>query len=381
VALVCFDLATGADDAALRRILAANAMPGKISLSFEREPCYFAAARLEGPFHQTMVGRAQAGTVVGMGSRAVRLLHVNGEPVPVGYMSLLRVDPGLAWGSALPRVLTAGWGFYRALHDDGRAPYYLVSVMEGNRAAERLLAAGLRGWPRLQPVTRWVTHAVAVGRRRSSPALPSGLRVEAGRPDLLPGIIGCLRRAGAQRQLAPVWSAADLAGDQALPGLNVTDFWVVLQEDEVVGCAARWNQQAVKQTVVRGYGRALRWARPFINSAARLQGGLTLPPVGEPVRHVYLSHLAAATGDAQRDCQVQAALLAAAYNAAVAAGDSFLLVGVAADDPLDDHVRGGYRTIPLPSRLFLAYWEGCRNDEAAVAAVDGRSVGVEIALL
>jgi hypothetical protein len=378
VALVCFDLATAADDAALRRILAANAMPGMISLSFEREPSYFAAAALEGPFHQTMVGRTQDGAVVGMGSRAVRLLHVNGEALPVGYMSLLRVDPGFAWGAALPKVLTAGWGFYRALHDDGRAPYYLVSVMEGNHAAERLLTAGLAGWPRLHPVTRWMTHALAVSRPRALPALPPGLHLAQGQAAHLEGIVQCLHRVGAQRCFAPVWSAADLAGDHALPGLSVTDFWVVHQENEVVGCASRWNQQGVKQTVVRGYGGTLRWVRPFINTAARLQAGPMLPPVGEPVHHVYLSHLAAATGDADLDRQVRITLLAAVYNAAAAAGDQFLMVGAAADDPFNDHVRRHYRTIALPSRLFLAYW---KDGAEAVAAVDGRPVGVEIALL
>jgi hypothetical protein len=134
----------------------------------------------------------------------------------------------------------------------------------------------------------------------------------------------------------------------------------------------------VKQIVVRGYGGTLRRTRPLINAAARIAGGPMLPPVGEPVRHGYLSHLAAATGDANRDCQVRETLLAAVYNAAAAAGDQFLMVGAAADDPFNDHVRRHYRTIALSSRLYLAYWE---EDAEAVAAVDGRPVGVEIALL
>ena len=41
-----FDLATEADDAALRRVLADTPMPGRIAVSFRREPSYFAAGRL-----------------------------------------------------------------------------------------------------------------------------------------------------------------------------------------------------------------------------------------------------------------------------------------------------------------------------------------------
>ncbi|HXF60572.1 MAG TPA: hypothetical protein VNK95_03075 [Caldilineaceae bacterium] len=376
--LVWFDLATPADDPALRRILR-TAMPGTIALSFEREPCYFQAAALEGPFHQTMVGRASCdGAVVGMGSRGVRLRMVNGKPMPVGAMSLLRVDPAFAWGAALPKVLSAGFGFYRQLHADGRTPFYLVSILEGNRAAERLLAAGLPGWPRLRPLGRWLTFALPVGRPRPIPPLPPGWQLEPARPEWLGEIADCLARAAAQRQLAPLWQPGDLASPAHTPGLSIEDFWVVRRGDEVAGCAARWDQQAYKQTVVRGYSRALRWARPLVNLQARLRGAPPLPPVGGRVRHTFLSCLAVAPGDPAWARQASAALLAAVYNAASAAGDHYLMVGLADGDPLAAHLTRVYRPILLPSRLYLAHWE---DGASAAAAVDGRPLGVEVALL
>src|SRR5438876_460202 len=46
-----FDLATPADDADLRRVLAETPMPGAITVSFRREPSYFHGAVVAGRFH------------------------------------------------------------------------------------------------------------------------------------------------------------------------------------------------------------------------------------------------------------------------------------------------------------------------------------------
>lgn len=367
-----YELARPEDDAALRRILAATVMPGEIALTFEREPSFFAAAALEGPFHQTLVARDADGIVIATGSRGVRACFVNGAALPVGSMSLLRVAPDAVLGGALPKVLARGFELYHALHRDGRTPFYLVSVMEGNHRAERLLTAGPAGWPTLRPWARLVTHCIAIGRARRVPTLPNGLHLAQGRAELLPEIAACLDRAGARRQLMPVWTIDDLAGMAALD-LDACNFWVVCRGDAVVGCAARWNQRRFKQTVVRGYGRRLAALRPWVNAAAWVLGRPPLPPVGAQVRFAFLSHLAV-DGD---DPQVAAALIAAVYNAAVAAGDHYLMLGLAADDPRRAWLRP-YAIIDLPSRLYLASWE---DGEAVAAAVDGRGPGVEIAVL
>src|SRR5687768_11598369 len=127
--LVEFRLATAEDDADLRHLLRVNSLPGEIHLSYEREPSYWAAAGIEGPIHKTMIVRSKEGRAVGMGSRSVRLLFVNGEPTEVGYMSQMRVDPTFAWGASLPKVLIQGWRFYRQMQEDAPTAFDLVSLV------------------------------------------------------------------------------------------------------------------------------------------------------------------------------------------------------------------------------------------------------------
>src|SRR5688500_16082267 len=88
-----FDLATPDDDPAIRRLLATNPVPGHITLSYEREPDYFAGCGTMGHFWQVLVAREEeTGRVVGLACRATRPLFVNGQVEEVGYLSQLRVD-------------------------------------------------------------------------------------------------------------------------------------------------------------------------------------------------------------------------------------------------------------------------------------------------
>src|SRR5262245_57528226 len=106
-------LATREDDEQLRAILAATPMPGRVAVSFRREPSFFDAAVVEGPFHQVAACQdSQAGRIIGFGCRSVRPRYVNGVPTPVGYLSGLRL---LREYRSLG-LLARGYRFFRELH-------------------------------------------------------------------------------------------------------------------------------------------------------------------------------------------------------------------------------------------------------------------------
>lgn len=372
---VTFDLANPADDSALRRILRKSPMPGAITLGFEREPNYFQAAYLEGPFHQTIAARDPAsGQVVGMGSRTVRQAYINGAAQPVGYMSQLRVDPGYPWGAALGRIIARGFDFYRQLHQDGQASFYLMSIIAGNTPALRLLQAGLPGYPTLAPYTQLHTFVFSVGRRRPEISLPVGLRIERGCRALLPAIVDCLQRNGARRQFAPYWDLHTLCHPEHTPGLQPGDFIVALKGECVVGCLARWDQQSMKQTVVRGYSKPVAHCRRLLNLLAAVGGWPLLPPPNTSLRHCYASHLAVDEDD-PRLCS---ALVRTLCNCAVTSEYSYFMLGLAADDPLCQVLKRTYRHLIYRSQLYLAAWEDGLD---AVRQVDGRQPGLEIAVL
>src|SRR5437868_6568504 len=143
-----FELATPADDADLRRVLAETPMPGAVTVSFRREPSYFGAAVVDGRFRQVVAARElEDGRVVGFGSRAVGERYVNGRPEPIGYLSNLRLLPAHRNRGLVAR----GYAYFRKLHGDGKARLYLTTIAEGNAAALTILTSGRAGLPRYHP--------------------------------------------------------------------------------------------------------------------------------------------------------------------------------------------------------------------------------------
>jgi hypothetical protein len=291
--LVHFDLArqsSAVDDADLRRLLSVNPLPGDIHLSYEREPSFWAATGLEGPHQQTMIVRDQTGHAVGMGSRSVRTLFVNGEPRQVGYMSQMRVDPTYPWGIALPKVLTQGWRFFRQWHQDGLTPYYLVSLVANENVAFRMMTLGLPDWPTLHSVGGLLTFGLHVRRAKSVPRLAKGMTLRRAREDDRTAIVECLIRNGRRRNFSPLWEANTLGNEAITPGLRLNDFWLVEKGSQVVGTLARWNQQSFKQSVVRGYDEPWLRMRTFVNTVAWFGFAPHLPAIGEQVHHSFASH-------------------------------------------------------------------------------------------
>ena len=354
-----FTLATPADDEALRCLLRENPIPGSISFTFEREPCYFDASAIEGPFHQTIVAREiDTGSVIALGHRSIRKLFVNGQPRDIGYMSQLRVRPDYGKGLYLARGLAGGFKKYHQLHQDGRAPFYLMSVIEDNLPARRLLQSGLPEYPCVKEYARMFTYAIYPVRQKRTLDLPRSLQLIRASDKYADGIVNCLNRNGLRKQLAPFWTGESLFTSNLSP----TDFFVVLNGERVVGCLACWDQNAFKQTVVRGYSGSLaRWRKP-LNLFSFFGAWPYLPEPNTHLRYSYASHLAIDDDDSQ----VFAALLRAIYNHNLEFGYSYFVIGLAETNPLREVVKA-YHPLTYVSQLYLVTWD---DGYEAIEAVD-----------
>ena len=365
-----FELASQADDPDLRRLLRENPLPGSISLSFEREPSYFAASAVEGAFHQTIVAReSDSGRVIAFGNRSVRPLFLNGQVQHIGYMSQLRVDPRYGRGMYLARGLAGGFRKYHELHQDGRAPFYLMSVIEDNLPARRLLTSGLPGYPRAREYTRMFTYAVYPLRPKRESPLPASMRIARGDEHDAEAIVDCLSRNNQCKQFAPHWTCDSLFSHNLSP----SDFFLLLKDERVIGCLACWDQSAFKQTVVRGYSGSLgRW-RAVINFFSRFGILPYLPAPNIPLRHSYASHLAI---DDDNPLLFQA-LLQKVYNDSVEKNYSYFMIGLAESNPLRRIVET-YRPLTYVSQIYLVDWD---EDGDLLAKIEARIPGLEIALL
>lgn len=368
-----FELAGPADEGDLRQILAATPMAGAVRVRFEREPNFFAASSVEGTFRQIGAVRdLHSGRIVGFGSRAIRQRYVNGQALPIGYLSSLR----LLAAHRSRGLVARGYAFLRELHQDGRTPFYLTTIAEGNDLALRLLTSGRAGLPQYHFAGRYLTAALPISQRRlrRPPAPPDGLTIRPVAACELPDFLSFLHAIGPQRQFFPRYSVADFLTPQgAFKDLQSSQLWFAHAAGGIQAAVAGWDQMAYRQTVIDGYEGPLRWLRPLVNAWSSLRSQPRLPAPGQPLRF-----LTAALPLARQEGRCCLRGVLDALLAQVAGGPwSHLLLGLHEDDPLLDVVRR-FRPRWYVTRLYLVCWQ---DGEALRATLDGRVPYLELGSL
>ncbi len=365
------------DDAAIRELLHRRAMGGAIRLTLEREPSAWLAAAVEGERHLTVVGRERAsGRVVGMGSRAVREVWVDGERARMGYLAQLRFAPELPVGR---RLLAAGFSRMDRSRRDDELSYDLTSIVADNARARRLLERGLPDFPRYRQLCGLVTLTIPTLLRSDPPdSANRASRVRQATEAELPAVVQCLERNLRRYQFAPVWTEDDLRSATRTRDLELTDFLVKGdREGRVVGCVAIWDQRGFKQVVVRDYAPALRRFRPLVNLLLAAVRRPRLPPPGSTLDLAYLSHLAV---DGDR-AGVAVELIRAARREAGRRGLDYLVLSLAAANPMLGAMRRAFPARELESVLYLV--QPMPRGAAALPEpeLDGRCPYVEAATL
>lgn len=358
-----FALATPADDPDIRRLLRENLMPGRIALTFEREPDYFADADLPESEKQTILARESGGAVC-VGSCSLRQRFINGKPCRVGYLGGLRLDARVAGRFD---ILRRGYEFFRELQSDRPAEYYFTSIAADNLPARKFLERGLAGMPTYEFAGEFVTMLLPV---KHQPPVRAALKVETADTE---EVLNFLDQQSRQYQFAECWTAQELTA-LAVLGLKVEQFQCVRMAGRIAAVAAAWDQRAFRQTVIRGYAPSLACARPLINLAARLLRTPRLPPVGATLAHAFVSHLASNL----EKPEALTALIAQLSGSLVGRGVEFLTLGFAANDPRLELLRGKFRGREYRSRIYVVGWPGLGG---SVHELDARCLGPEVAAL
>ena len=342
-----FELAQPSDDPALRKLLASSAMPGRLTVTFEREPNYFLGCGTMGRFYQIIIARHKAtGEIAGVLCRGIRPHFINGQPQDLGYIGQIRIAEKYRslW------LLQRGLAYFRQLHADGRAPAYWGVISEENAIARGILVEKPRhGFPSAHNVAGIYTLGIILRQPLKPIDFPGQL--ERGSVGTLHEIVAFLRQHGAEKQFFPTYDETDFNGGPATLGFVVEDFLVARKNGAIVGMLGLWDQAGYKQTVVRGYDRSLRLIRPFYNLGARLVGAQPLPAIGEHIHSAYASFICVADNDPI----TFRSLLRAAYNLAAERLYAHLMLGLADTDPLLEVARE-YAHISYRSRLFIGYW-------------------------
>lgn len=352
-----FELATAADDGALRQRMAEDWMRGSLSLSFRREPSYFAGCDVQGERAQVILCRdLDTDAIVGMGSRCERTTYVNGVAQRTGYLCDLRAHPAVRSRTLLAR----GFRFLGQLHDADPIPLYTTVIFEGNTAALGALTGGRAGLPQYREYGRVLTPAIYLDLPKRAIREP-GLRFQTARPAQMADVAAFLNSWHSRKQFAPVFDAAAL-GTPRLRGLAAGDFLLAFRNERIVACCAAWEQRSFRQTHIERYTPGLARLRPLYNIAARLSPLKPLPAPGAEVPYFYLSFAAAE----DNDVRLFRPLLRELHRRRRTGPWHYFIAGFHETDPLAAALAD-YRRIETAGRLFVVHYHG---EEAGFGGVD-----------
>jgi hypothetical protein len=340
-----FALAGEAEDDALRTLLRQIAMPGNITLSFLREPSFFLAEQAGSVLSQVLVCKdRKLGQIVGMGSRNVRCVYIDGKPMRVGYLSMLRGLQESRGNIALAR----GYKYLQTLHADGAVPYYFTTILDDNTDAKVLLTSARAGLPIYSPVACLITYLIPLRRNRVRKGSSNPVsRIDQRR---LPEAVTFLQEWNSQYQFAPVYTLEDMLGQSnLLPCFSWENFYVYQENDKISGTLGVWDQRSFKQTTVMSYSKKMQFMRPLYNVYAYITGSPGLPQAGAEIKLLYAAFLSGSENAFE-------ALLNQVRADWSGKGYDYLLVGMCAGNELSP-VASCYATQQLSSTVYIVYWQ------------------------
>ena len=353
------------DEAVIRKLLRDAPMQGAVHVSLQREPDANLAAAVEGRKHHTiLVKNSDDEHVLGMGSRSVRPLYVDGEVRSVGYLGQLRVNPGRMG----VRRLVAGYSAIAQTHSSDELAYDITSIIEDNTMAVRMLERGLSGMPHYRRLTRLTTFLIPV----SSRIVHIQNDVHIAGADDLGGIVSCLQEYLSRYQFSPDWDEQTIQDGSCCNNLSVNDFLIIRDRGKISSCLAIWDQKVFKQVIIDGYSRSLSIVRPLLNLLLSVLRKPQLPKAPCELNMAYLSHMAIRDDKPEEFID----LIRMARQVAFKRGIDYLVIGLTCAHPLHKIMSSTFPSYEYVSNLYSVHWDRSNPD-----VLNGRIPHVEVAVL
>ncbi|MGL5016743.1 MAG: hypothetical protein ACRDBP_01300 [Luteolibacter sp.] len=327
--------AVQADHAALEELFRATSMGSRIRIGFERDPDYFAGARVQAEELCVRGFFDKDCRAAGLFSAGSRRVWLNGE-IRMRYLSDLRIHPDWRGSSLLAR------GF-RVLRREVFQPgeWAQTLVLENNVQALKLLTSQRGGLPEYRAAGRymsWLLPAQRIGKdphfhvRRAGPSDVRTMQV--------------LLDAAARRRSFSGWVKLSDLGNPFWQDLAIEDFLLAERDGEIVGMMGLWDQSRFQRMRIRGYSRSIAAVRPLWNAMASVR----LPGVGQTLPLRKATTIACREDDPM--------ILRALLSSALGGGDPrLLLLGLSAADPLVAALRGVKGRLEY-GQHYLVGWDG-----------------------
>ena len=365
-----FSLAEEKDNPELQEVFNEVQQEGDIRVSFKRHPNIFHSVGTMGQFNQIMVARdSDTGKIIASGIRSIKKVYVNGKEGSIGYYSGLKIKSNYRSSILFGRGIRQ----LQVLHQDNRSSAYLITILEGNCAIEKVLTSGRGGLPKAKYLGTYVTYAIDIARSASCLS-QKDFEVRQASRENTKEIFDFLNATNANRQFSPYYSTDEFDSEKKLyRNLHAENFYLSYGGGKVRCAIAVWDQSAFKQSMVTGYSRKMKLIKSIYNPASRYFGLAPLPKEGMEIDNVYLYGNAVEESNADVYQQVLAKIICDCYQK----GCKYILAGFHERDFLNK-VFSNFISAKIRSHLYIINW---KDGADFVANLDNRVPYIELATL
>ncbi len=349
------------------RDLSSRTMKGTTSVRYCREPDFFQGLSYLGDQTQ-VVGTWDNLKVLAYAVRSQKKVWFRGAKKVFGSLGNLRLDPDYKSGMAMAR----GYLALRAVHNQDPLPGYLVTIVEGNIPAHKVLRKKRPLLPEYLPWGKYYTLIYPVKTKNTVTNMGnSGLRwcSDLTNPTLkekkifinqLPDLHA---RAGQFREFYPVYDPQTFESGYlstlGKPGTEKDSCWVwLLKDDHLVAAACVWNQQKSKQIIIEKYPPILQMLLSGVNLLFALVGWPKLPSSGELLNCASLSCWAVEDNDPESF----KTLLEYSLKVSRLMGIDFLMAGFHEKD-IFLTISQEKKHLEYLSDIYLALWDEKNKDD------------------
>ncbi|MCP5176634.1 MAG: hypothetical protein H6997_03655 [Moraxellaceae bacterium] len=279
--MTTFDIrpATAADNHAILGLIGQPQPSNGVNFAFERLPDYFTSAQIshQQP-HTLVVERRDNKEVVAMVNMGFREVFVDGQPKQIRYGSDLRIAPEYQGSRVLIYI-------NRAVKDCVQNDWYQSVILEENDKSRSALEGGRAGLPIYRSLGTISTHTITGRKALFTPHK----QIRRAQIADIPAMNAFIKQMAEHYQFLPRYDFYQLTHHHPyFNGLNIDDFLVLFDDEQLVGLVGLWNQKNFKQTRVVDYNRTVAMFRPIYNWWSRLTGGFVLPAKGQLVDYIAL---------------------------------------------------------------------------------------------
>lgn len=276
--------ATHNDSEALITLINSTPQPGSIRLNFERTPDFFHATETTTSEPDVwLMEDTQEQRLVASFSIGKRFVYINGKKQLTRYGNDLRIHEDYKGGRTLFRLFKK----YRELMQD---EWMQTVILEENTASIDTVGSGRLTLPNYHPAGKLLTHMIALNQNiRRITCVQSEHRIRRASENDIEILQTFFDKYSSEKQFYPCYDFSKIdSNDQYYRNLNLSNYYLCFNKQELVAVAGVWDQKSFKQTRFLSYHGNMKVLRHINNISSKILGGLNLPSPGSLGNYISL---------------------------------------------------------------------------------------------